>query len=47
MKVKTNIALAAVTLAAATGYGANIVMQGSEAQTSFDITNPASWGARP
>lgn len=44
MKVKTNIALAAVTLAAATGYGANIVMQGSEAQTSFDITNPASWG---
>ncbi len=44
MKVKTNIALVAVTLAAATGYGANIVMQGSEAQTSFDITNPASWG---
>lgn len=44
MKVKTNIASAAVTLAAATGYGANIVMQGSEAQTSFDITNPASWG---
>ena len=44
MKIKAQVVLAALSLAAATGYGANIVMQGSEAQTSFDIANPASWG---
>ena len=44
MKTLTSLCLSAAFLAAASSYGANITLQGTEAQTSFNIADPASWG---
>lgn len=44
MKTGTTLFAAAALIAGVASYGANITMQGTEAQTSFNITDPASWG---
>lgn len=44
MKTGTTLFAAASLMAAAASYGANITLQGTEVQTSFNIADPASWG---